>query len=167
MMQAAEFAAFAGSAEVTEFCRKRFKDVIVPGQVAADGSFPLELARTKPLGYCLFNLDAMATVCQILSTPQDDLFAFSLPDGRGFAKAMAFMLPFIADKKSWPYAHDVEYFDDWPVRQPSLLFAGIALSKPEYLQVWRRLDPDPSEEEIIRNYPIRQPLLWVGDTARS
>ena len=167
MMQAAEFAAFTGNAEVTDFCRKRFEEVVVPGQIAADGSFPLELARTKPLGYCLFNLDAMATVCQILSTPQDNLFAFSLPDGRGFAKAMAFMFPFIADKKSWPYAHDVEYFDDWPVRQPSLLFAGIALSKPGYLQVWRRLNPDPSEDEIIRNFPIRQPLLWVSGAARS
>ena len=76
--------------------------------------------------------------------------------------AMAFMFPFIADKKSWPYPNDVEYFDDWPVRQPSLLFAGNALSKPEYFAVWRRLNPNPTVEEIIRNYPIRQPFLWVG-----
>jgi hypothetical protein len=160
--QAAEFAAYTGNAEVTEFCRKRFKEVIVPSQIAADGSFPLELARTKPYGYCIFNIDAMATICQILSTPQDNLFSFALPDGRGFGKAIAFMFPFVADKKSWPYKHDVEYWDDWPVRQPSLLFGGIALSRPEYFPVWRRLNPDPTVPEIIRNYPIRQPLLWVG-----
>jgi len=76
--------------------------------------------------------------------------------------AMAFMFPFIADKRSWPYPNDVEYFDDWPVRQPSLLFAGIALSKPEYFAVWSRLNPDPTVEEIIRNYPIRQPFLWLA-----
>jgi len=109
----------------------------------------------------------MAAVCQILATPEDNLFSYALPDGRGFAKAMAFMFPFIADKKSWPYVQDVEYFDDWPVRQPSLLFAGTALSKPEYLAVWSRLNADPSVEEIIRNYPIRQPFLWVGRGAQS
>jgi hypothetical protein len=79
---------------------------------------------------------------------------------------MAFMLPFIANRNSWPYVRDVEYFQDWPVRQPSLLFAGISLEKPEYLTLWRRLNPDPTVEEIIRNYPIRQPLLWVARGAR-
>ena len=162
LMQASEFAAFTANRELSEFSRRRFKEVLVPEQIAADGSFPRELSRTKPYGYCLFNLDAMATVCQILSTPDDNLFSYTLPDGRGFAMAMAFMFRFIADKKSWPYPNDVEYFDDWPVRQPSLLFAGIALSKPEYFAVWRRLNPNPTVEEIIRNYPIRQPFLWVG-----
>ena len=167
VMQAAEFAAYTGNSEVTQFCRARFRDVLVPTQIAGDGSFPLELRRTKPYGYCLFNLDVMSTVCQILSTPDDDLFAFTLPDGRGFAKAMAFMFPFIADKGRWPYGHDVEYFQDWPVRQPSLLFGGIALSRPEYFKVWRRLNPDPTVEEITRNYPIRQPVLWVSKEAHS
>ena len=162
LMQASEFAAFTANRELSEFSRRRFKEVLVPEQIAADGSFPRELSRTKPYGYCLFNLDAMATVCQILSTADDNLFSYTLPDGRGFAMAMAFMFPFIADKKSWPYPNDVEYFDDWPVRQPSLLFAGNALSKPEYFAVWRRLNPNPTVEEIIRNYPIRQPFLWVG-----
>jgi hypothetical protein len=161
VMQVAEFAAFTGNQELTEFCRTRFQQALVPNQIAEDGSFPLELRRTKPYGYCLFNLDAMATVCQILSTSDNNLFSFALPDGRGFAKAMAFLFPFIEDKSSWPYPQDVEYFQDWPVRQPSLLFAGMALSKPEYLQLWQRLNPDPTVDEIIRNYPIRQPVLWL------
>lgn len=160
--QAAEFAAFAGNTKITDACRKNFKEVIVPNQIADDGSFPLELARTKPYGYCIFNLDAMATVCQILSTPDDNLFAFASPGGRSFARAMAFMFPFIADKSKWPYKHDVEYWDDWPVRQPSLLFAGIALKRPEYFPVWRQLNPDPTVPEIIRNFPIRQPILWLN-----
>ena len=167
VMQVSEFATFTDNKEMSGFCRKRFKEVIVPEQIATDGSFPEELARTKPYGYCLFNLDVMSAACQILSTPQDNLFAYSLPDGRGFRKAMAFLFPFVANKNAWPYAHDVEYFDDWPVRQPSLLFAGISLCKPEYVAVWSRLNPDPVAEEIIRNYPIRQPLLWVAQGTDS
>ncbi len=161
VVQAAEFAAYTGNREMASFCRNRLKRVLIPNQIAADGSFPLELRRTKPYGYCLFNLDLMAMACQILSTPGDNLFAFQLTDGRGFAKAMSFMFPFIANKSSWPYKHDVEYWDVWPVRQPSLLFAGIALERAEYFGVWRRLNPDPVVVEIIRNYPFRQPLLWV------
>lgn len=167
LMQAAEFSAFTQDARLTGFCRKRFKEVIVPEQIGADGSFPLELRRTKPYGYCIFNLDVMSAVCRILSTPEDNLFAFTLPDGRGFAKAMTFLFPFLADKNGWPYAHDVEYWEDWPVRQPSLLFAGIALNRPEYFKVWRRLNSDPVVDEIIRNYPIRQPLLWLAKGAQS
>jgi hypothetical protein len=154
VMQAAEFARYTGNAKLTAWCRDRYRTVLVPHQIAADGSFPEELRRTKPYGYSLFNLDAMATVCQILSTPDDNLF-------EGMRKAMEFMYPFIADKKKWPRPPDVMYFDGWPVRQPSLLFAGLALGKPEYLALWRTLDPDPTVEEIVRNFFIRQPVLWL------
>jgi len=163
LAQAAQFAQFTGNAEVTSFCRKRFKEAIVPNQIAADGSFPLELRRTKPYGYCIFNLDVTAAVCQTLSTSDDNLFRFALPDGRGFAAAIAYMLPYIADKKTWPHPHDIEFWDDWPVRQPSLLFGGIGLNRPDYFGLWRRLNPDPTIPEIIRNYPFRQPVLWTPE----
>jgi len=161
VMQAAEFGRYTAHSDVTDFCRDRFKSVLVPQQVAADGSFPEELRRTKPYGYCLFNLDAMAMVCHILSSSSDDLWTWTLPDGRGIASAMAFMVPFIRDKRTWPHPPDVMYFDRWPVRQPSLLFAGLALDRPDYLEVWKTLDPDPTVEEVIRNYFIRQPVLWL------
>ena len=57
------------------------------------------------------------------------------------------------DKSKWPYAHDVEYFDDLPNRQPSLLFAGLAYREPKYIALWRTLPPDPKTPEIIRNFP--------------
>jgi len=155
VMQVAEFARFTGNPKLTGFCRDRYKTVLVPNQIAPDGSFPQELRRTKPYGYSLFNLDAMATICQTLSTSSDNLFM-------DMRKAMEFMYPFIADKKTWPHPPDVMYFKDWPVRQPSLLFAGLALGRPEYIALWRTLDPDPTVEEIIRNVPIRQPALWIN-----
>jgi hypothetical protein len=42
-----------------------------------------------------------------------------------------------------------------------LLFAGIAFSIREYIATWKKLPEEPDVEEIIRNNPIRQPLLWV------
>jgi hypothetical protein len=103
----------------------------------------------------------MSILVQTVTTPEDDLWKWQLPDGRGIARAVAWMYPFIADKSKWPKPPDLMYFDQWPVRQPSLLFAGLALGKPEYLALWRRLDPDPKVEEVLRNWPVRQPLLWA------
>jgi hypothetical protein len=162
LMQAAEFARLTSNPGVTADCANRLRTVIIANQIAPDGSFPLELARTKPYSYSLFNLDAVATCCQILSTPSEDLWSFETPDHRGIRRAIAFMVPFIRNKASWPYKHDVEHFDELPVRQPSLLFGGLALDQPDWIALWRTLDPDPTSPEIIRNFPIRQPILWVG-----
>jgi Alginate lyase len=159
--QVAAFSQLTGNRERMEYCRNRYKTVLIPNQEAGDGSFPLELRRTKPYGYSLFNLDAMAILVQTLTTKENDLWRWRLADGRGMAEATAYMFPYILDKKKWPLPPDVMYDKEWPVRQPSLLFAGLALDKPEYLELWRRLDPDPTVEEVLRNFPVRQPLLWV------
>ncbi|HYW73098.1 MAG TPA: alginate lyase family protein [Pyrinomonadaceae bacterium] len=166
VMQVAAFAHLTGDQKLLDYCRERFKTVIVPNQIALNGSFPEELRRTKPYGYELFNLEAMAAVCQILSTPQDDLFMFQTADGRGFRRAVEYMAPFIADKKSWPLKPDVMYDKEWPMRQASLLFAGLAFKRAEYLELWQKLPADSEIEEVIRNFFIRQPLLWVSNTGR-
>ena len=79
VMQAAEFARYAGNQAVTERLPERYKNVLLPNQMAPDGSFPRELRRTKPYGYSLFNLDVMASVCQILSTPRTTCGPSSCP----------------------------------------------------------------------------------------
>ncbi len=159
LLQVAAFGALVGDGTVLRDARSRLTDQIIPTQIATDGSQPLELARTKPYGYSLFNLDVLAGACRLLSIDHD-LWRFQTADGRGVAKAIAFMAPFIRDKALWPYRKDVEHFADFPVRHPSLLFAGQALDRPDWLALWRRLDPDPRVAEVIRNFPIRQPLLW-------
>lgn len=160
-LQAAEFARLNDDQAVMAVARDRLK-MLIPGQIAPDGSQPLELARTKPYGYCLFNLDVLAASAHVLSTPGEDLWRYKGATGGSIADALAYMAPFIADKASWTRPPDVEAFAGWPVRQPSLLFGGLALDRADYLAIWRKLDPDPTENEIIRNYPIRQPVLWFG-----
>jgi hypothetical protein len=44
---------------------------------------------------------------------------------------------------------------------PALLFAGVAYDEPKYLETWRALEASPTNEEAIRNLPIRQPVLWL------
>jgi len=166
-LQAAEFARLIEDDETREQVRARYKDRFVPDQMAADGSFPKELARTKPYSYSIFNFDTMAMLCQSLRGGGDDLFVFALPDGRGICKAASFLYPYLRDKSKWPYKKDVEHFESLPVRSPGLLFTGLACRQEDYLDLWTRLDPDPTDPEIIRNYPVRQPLLWFAEGAYS
>jgi len=161
VMQVAAFAHLTGDSRLLDYCRERFKTVLVPDQIEKNGSFPQELRRTKPYGYSLFNLEAFSAIAQILSTPTDNLWTFETTDGRGLPRAMKYMVPFIRDKKSFPKPPDVMYDKEWPMRQSSLLFAGLALGKSEYIDLWKTLPADSSVDEVIRNFFIRQPLLWV------
>lgn len=160
-MQVAAFAALTNDKSTLDFCRNFYKNTLLPNQMAKDGSFPLELKRTKPYGYSLFNLDAMASICQILSTKEDNLFTYTSKEGRNLSLGLQFMEPFITNKSLWPYQKDVMYWEEWPVRQSSLLFGGIALNNKKYTNLWKSLPVDFTNPEVIRNMPVRYPLLWV------
>jgi hypothetical protein len=162
VMQVACFARFTGNNSLLAFCKTRYKEVLLPSQMAADGSFPLELKRTKPYGYSIFNLDAMATICSILSTPDDNLWDYETPDGRSIKRGVDFLSPYLKDKNQWPYPHDVMYWDNWPVAAPSLVFAALVFQNKNWLAIWKKLDHDSQEPEVIRNLPIRHPLIWLN-----
>ncbi len=177
VMQVAVFAGFTGNDSLLTVCRNRYRDVLLPKQMAADGSFPLELKRTKPYGYSLFNLDAMATICQELSRgghakgnddaddhadeSYNDLWNYHTTNGRSIELSIEFMERYIRNKPEWKWPKDVMYWDEWPVAQPALYFGGEAYSRPEWLHTWSALEHDPQVDEVIRNLPVRNPLLWT------
>ena len=179
-LQAAEFARLAGDNLTRDEVRTRFETVQLPAQEAANGSFPRELARTKPYGYSIFQFDCATTLGWSLgiltpTQPRDPQHAGGssnqflpspAPTGGSahdaLCRAAAFLYPYLNDKSTWPYAHDIQHWESWPVRSPGLLFCGLACNHQDYISLWRRLNPDPTDPEIIRNYPIRQPLLWVA-----
>jgi hypothetical protein len=160
-MQVAAFAALIQDEKTMDFCRNFYKTTLLQNQMDKDGSFPLELKRTKPYGYSLFNLDAMSSICQILSTKKENLFAYTTTDGRNIELGLKFMFPYIENKSLWPYQHDVMYWDEWPVRQSSLLFGGLAFNNKKYTALWKSLKSNYTTPEIIRNMPVRYPILWV------
>jgi hypothetical protein len=159
-LQAAEFARFTHNSALLLECSHRFKDKLLR-QMNLDGEFPLELHRTNAYASSLFTLDCLSATCEVLSTPLERLWEFTLPDGRGMRSAVAFLFPAIESRARWKYPADAQHFTDWPVRQPSLLLAGRAFSRPEYLEVWKRLPAEPKSAELLRTFPIRQPALWA------
>ncbi len=165
VMQVASFARLTGNEKLLEFCRERYKTVLLPDQMAVDGSFPLELKRTKPYGYSLFNLDAMVMICQILSDESENLWQFETADGKGIRKGIAYLFPYVADKSTWDHPKDVMYWDDWPVAQPFLVFGAQAFRQPDWLATWKQHEHFPEVEEVVRNLPVRHPSIWFFPTA--
>ncbi len=193
-LQVAGFADFTRNDSLLQVCRERYKNIHLPGQMAVDGSFPRELARTKPYGYSLFNLDAMVMICQVLGNTareeaqgtrqeaqgkrgkargtkeeargtrhKEGLWNFRIEGDRSIRKGVDFLLPFVRDKKSWPYKQDVMYWDDWPIAHPFLLFSAVAFKDESIFQTWAALNHEPETGEVIRILPVRHPLIWLKE----
>lgn len=157
--QLAAFAHLTANEELMEVARSQFKKLL-SAQMADDGGFPDELERTKPYNYTLFNLEGYALLCEIASTPAQDLWTYEGEHG-SIRKAWDFMLPFIKDKASWQRPPDIQYFDQIPIQTTGLLLAAKAYKDQEMMAVWRKLDPERKSEEVNRNFPVREPILWL------
>jgi len=161
VMQVASFAKLVDDLQILEMCRNRYREVLLPDQMADDGSFPREITRTKPYGYSLFNLDAMVMLCQILSDKNNDLWNFTAAEGKNIFKGVEFLYPYTDDKNKWTYGKDVLYWDEWPVAHPYLIFGAAAFNRQDWFDLWARLDHDPQVDEVLRNVPVRNPLIWM------
>jgi hypothetical protein len=152
VMQVSAFAHLVNDTTLLNDCKDRFLNAILPNQMDERGAFPLELKRTKPYGYSLFNLDAVMTTAHIFKIKNASL-----------KKGIDFLYPYIQDKKSWPFAQDVMYWDEWPVAAPFLLFSYQDYADERWFSTWEKLPHFPENEEVIRNLPIRNPLIWLVD----
>ena len=160
-MQVAVFAKLVNDKTLLNYCDNRFKKLLLPSQMDLNGSFPLELKRTKPYGYSLFNLDAMYTLAHVLSTKENNLWEFKTANGVSLKKGIEFLYPFVANKNSWTLPKDIMYWENWPVAHPFLLFGYTAYGNQDWLTTWSKLEHFPTTAEVIRNLPIRNPLLWI------
>lgn len=161
VMQVLSFAKLTKNDSLIKDCAIRYQQILLPSQLALDGSFPLELKRTKPYGYSLFNLDAMTMIAHLLRQENTSIFQYQLADGRNLRKAIEFMAPYVLDKSSWPFAKDVMYWDQWPIAQPFLIFGYRAYQQSDWLLIWKKLEHFPENQEVIRNLPIRNPIIWL------
>ena len=54
------------------------------------------------------------------------------------------------------------YWNNWPVAQPFLVFGAAAFNKTEWLNAWKKLNHAPQVQEVIRNLPVRNPVIWFN-----
>ena len=160
LLQASALARFTANDPVLAECRHRYKTSTIRAQIDANGYFMHELTTENPYRNSLWNLDLLAGVCVLLSTRFESLWDYELQDGPGMRSAIARHSFYIKSREKWPYISDAMHFNLLPYRRPALLFAGRAYSEADYVTLWRTLNPDPADADLLRAFPIRQPLLW-------
>ena len=119
VMQVAQFAKYTGDKEILDFAGTVTGLFCFLHRWAEDGSFPLELKRTKPYGYSLFNRMPWLRSAIFFRTGKMICGSTRWTTVAICKKAVAWLFPYIADKSSWPFAEDVMFWDEWPVAQPA------------------------------------------------
>jgi hypothetical protein len=71
------------------------------------------------------------------------------------------MYPFVAQKANWPHAPDVMFWNEWPVAHPFLLFGSLRFRQKNMFNRWKKLAHTFSVDEVVRNMPIRNHLIWL------
>jgi unsaturated chondroitin disaccharide hydrolase len=131
----------------------------VDAQIAADGSQPLELERTRPIHYSLFNLDAFTALAELGRHLNVDLWHYRNPKGAGILAALDFIAPYATDEKRWtkPDIAPIEREE----RSIALRRAGTVLRDAALISAANRATAAISREELF--YPGRwmrlDPLL--------
>jgi hypothetical protein len=162
--QVAAYARLVGDKAILAKCRKHYEEILLPTQMAQDGSLPLEIERTKPYSYSLFCLDGFATLTWLLTDNEFNGWKFTFPDGRGMQKGVDYIKPYVIDKSKWPFAKDISHWDEQPGRRPFMFFAAMSQQQPEWISIWQKYSADFPSDESKRNMPLKNPILWLGLT---
>lgn len=139
LVQATDFALFTGDkAEAKKLATEgRHK---IDSQITEDGSMPLELARTKALGYSTFNLSALFTLASLAEQSGVDLWHYTNPKGAGLQTALDWLTPYALGEKKWEY----KQIEPYNVNEiyPLLMKAAKKYKEPRYLSKAIRIDAE-------------------------
>lgn len=53
------------------------------------------------------------------------------------------------------------YWDEWPVAHPFLIFGALQTHNKNWQSTWEKLEHFPVTDEVVRNLPVRNPLIWI------
>jgi hypothetical protein len=107
-VQCVVFARFSGRDEVASKILAAVPERRIARQIAADGSQPHELARTKSWNYSMMNLRAMMLLARLAETGGPDLWSYSTPDGRSIRAAIAYLARYADTDLEWPHQNIVK-----------------------------------------------------------
>ncbi len=116
-------------------------------QIEADGKQPLELARTKSFGYCVFNLDALTRLGDMGNQAGVDIWKYQAPNGGSIRTAIDFLVPFALKGGQWSY-QDITGFDGDALRIP-LLRSAIQFHDSKYLDATGKMKGRDSFEFLM------------------
>ncbi len=138
-IQVISLALFTGNAELAKRVLQDVPKKRIAMQVEPDGRQPLELQRTKSLGYSTMNLSGLFELARLGEHVGVDLWNLQTSDGRGLRKALDFLVPYVTSAKKWPYPQIEEYKASEIV--PMLLMAADRYHAPGYAEAAAKAVP--------------------------
>jgi hypothetical protein len=168
-VQLADFALFAGDAEVARQVIGAAPAARIDTQIESDGSMPRELERTRSLHYSNFNLQAFAELATLGQLFDVDLWSYESPlpressppnaerpagdnpppSGGSIRKALDFLVPYLTTTQPWPYD---EITDVDPYQESAQTLARAAQAYPDgpYAQRLAQLAAGHSADDDLR-----------------
>jgi hypothetical protein len=144
-----------GKIEMAKTRLEQAKTKRIVSQIEPDGSQPLELERTKSLGYSTMNLRGFLHLAFMGEKLGVGLWNFESEDGRSIQKALGFLLPFAQGEKKWEY-QQLGDLDDAieSLKTDFLMAAGIA-GNPEFITVAQSVKQPQNLLETLL-YPLSE-----------
>jgi unsaturated chondroitin disaccharide hydrolase len=100
-MQAASLALFLGDSAFAKELLGPSARSRIDSEIHPDGSQPLELDRTRPIHYSLFNLDAFTALAEMSRHVGSDLWHYRGKKGQSIAAALRFVAPYTDTSHKW------------------------------------------------------------------
>ena len=152
-VQALYFALYAGKKEQAKQIAQSFYEKRILKQIQADGSMPEEMARTRPLFYSIYNLNALFLVAHLSEKLAVDIWKTNDPSSR-LRTALDYLAPYSNPDKSWPFPtlKSTNRMDLFQILQ----LADRIYPTGNYLDFAKHL---PQEEREIERSLLAYPLM--------
>lgn len=156
--QVAVYGSFTGNKIRVEEAFDWYKHVILPEQMAEDGSFPEELARTRSYHYTHFNLLPIILLAEVAYHQNVDLWHYKLDDGRCLEKGIEYLAPFVENPSRWQYPSI-----DPLVRRKSIIWLLTAkrLNNKIYEDIIQLLDSEKVKQDENFSKMMLPLCIWT------
>ncbi len=153
-VQLVSLALFTGKTEIARSVLQAAGEKRIALQVEPDGRQPLELERTKALGYSTMNLAGLFELGLLGENVGVNLWTFRTRDGRNIHKALDYLVPFVTGEQKWPYQQIIEF--KAAEISPVLAVAASKYKDRRYEDLAVKIDADVLRR--IEVLPFRRPL---------
>jgi hypothetical protein len=145
--QVVAIALYLGDKNLAHTIAEAAKTKRIAYQIKADGTEPLELARTKSFSYSVFNLDGLSRLAEEARLAGVDLWSYRAEDGASIRAALDYLLPYGEGEKKWTY-QALNGVEGDSLTEP-LLLASMSYHNPAYLEAAKKLEKNPSAEILL------------------